>query len=473
MTPPLSPTPADPFALGHAEEGEPLDGEWWSNATPQRGRGDAARAESDAFRRDEPAPAARIFDFHLPSETSQAVHALHAHAEFLLDEMEMAGADQDALAQPSAPRPGDAPGLAPIGEELPASPSAQADGPADPSPGAYVRRRDIHSQVLPETELPTIHNRPAPRMSPPAARSQWEEGEWAEVEWEEFDLSAAPNRPAPQPILPVYEPVLSAKPINARPESGFSSLSRPGAGEQVQPISVTSDQAIALRTEIDLLMEEVNLLQQARREITGHALSLLEEAQRIVRTQPERLGRAEYNLRQVRGILERAYESRRRSVRNMVQIFLYLALVLGLCVAGIISLVRYPVMVDGYLQAVVENPLLRAHSLHLLWTVLAGATGGVIGAIFGVVSQQRTGVDFDRQYVVRYLVQPLMGGLLGLLTYFIVLSFFNNLAIDLTSQPQMRWIPVGIATVAGLWQQVVYSLLYRLFSLLSFRSRRR
>jgi hypothetical protein len=450
---------------------DPLDrGDWWVDDAPAR-----PQAGNVPSRGAGPGnPAAHIFDFHLPEETSQTVHALHAHAEFLLDEMEMAGADQDALAPEPTPEPTPSPGtsgpsdanFAPLPGEEPLPVPGQ-NGLTDPAPAAYVRRRGIHSQVLPETELPTIRNRPAPALKQ------------ADPEWEEFDLTGR-SAPSPaQPILPLYEPILSPKPINAQADPARSRPAQPTTPERARrkeqspPVSVTSDQAIALSAEIELVTEEVNQLQRERREITGHALSLLEEARRIVRNQPERLGRAEYNLRQVRGILERTHESRRRSVRNMVQIFFYLSLCLGLCVAGVIGLVRYPLWVDDYLQSVVENPLLRTHSLHLLWTLLGGATGGVIGAIFGVVGQQRSGVDFDRQYVVRYLIQPIMGILLALLTYFILLSIFNNLSIDLASQPQMRWIPVGIATVAGIWQQVVYSLLYRLVSLLSFRPRRR
>jgi cation transporter-like permease len=242
----------------------------------------------------------------------------------------------------------------------------------------------------------------------------------------------------------------------------------------VPVVSVTETKARELEDEIDQLYNQVNRLQQSRRELTGHALSVLRESRAILHTQPERYGRAEYNVRQVRIILDRARDGRRRSLRYGVLLLVYLALWLTVCASAITSLFLYGRDVQIILEAALGgDSRLAANTVSVLWAVLGGAAGGVLGAIASLATHLRQGQEFDRQYVLRYTIQPIMGVVLALFIYLLCSFFANALEADLTAGQVSSLLPAAIAFPAGLWQEMVYALLYRLSGVFRFGSRRR
>ncbi len=257
-------------------------------------------------------------------------------------------------------------------------------------------------------------------------------------------------------------------PISSSPNSTGRRLA-------VRPVVSVSEQKVReLEVEIDEIYAHVNRLQAKRREVTGHALSLLREARVILQTQPERYGRAEYNVRQVRMILERAREGRRRSLRYGVLLFAYLALWLTVCAGAMTSLYLYGVEIQIILTEVLgSGSRLAAHSMPLLWTLFAGGAGGALGAAASLVVQMRQGQEFDRQYALRYTIQPVMGVVLALATYFLCNLIFNAVAVDLTAEVVTSAIPAVLAFAAGLWQEMVYTLLYRLTGIFRLSSSRR
>jgi hypothetical protein len=398
-----------------------------------------------------------IFDFHLPAVTDQDVAALHHQAEYLLDEMEMGAADGAAFeheayvtgngsqhngaAEDSHPFPSvdvsaeDAIGL------------SRREGNSLPQDAAQPVKA-ARSQVLPESALPSIRRRPHPRRPQPA-------------------LPRSLNSPATGSagIASEASPVLSS-PMRRRvaPISTKIDSSSP---------SISATQVQELEEEIAALHDQVKRLQKGRRDLTGHALSLLREARAILHTQPERGGRAEYNVRQVRTLLERSSESRRRSARYGVLLLLYLSLWLMLCVGGLTALFLYGAALRDILVDV-SGPRsgLSIHTLPLILTLLAGGTGGVVGAIVSLVGQLRQGQEFDSQYVARYIIQPIMGVILALLIYLACLFLVNLLGLGFTDSSLIQVFPALIALPAGLWQELVYALLYRFTRFFRFGRRR-
>lgn len=380
-----------------------------------------------------------IFDFHLPNVSSREVADLHRRAEYLLDEMEMGAADRAALESDlDSARPRQKYSNGTGGEQKPTPAAPPIASPAE-NP----------SRILPETVLPTIRNRPQPAPQQPA---------------EPRRLRPLQPEPTEQPAPPAQESILAA-PVSRRPTPVQTQI-------DAAPISISAAETQKLGDEIEYLYAQVNRLQETRRDLTGHALSLLREARTILLNQPERMGRADYNVRQVRSLLQRAQESRRRSIRIGVLLLLYLALWLMICAASITAFFLYGSAIRLLLADGSANGTLSPHTLPLILTVLAGGTGGVIGAIFSLITHLRQGQEFDRQYGLRYTIQPVMGVVLALAIYALSNFLFNAAGMRLTGSVVTAAFPAMIALPAGLWQEVVYAMLYRFTGFFRFSRRR-
>jgi hypothetical protein len=394
-----------------------------------------------------------IFDFQLPNVSSQEVSDLHRRAEYLLDEMEMGAADRAALESgPDAARPRQTHnGSSEARRQPPSAPTPIEQEPAPTAP-AHGSSAENRTRVLPESVLPSIHNHPQPGAAP------------RQRAFETRPLGAL--RPEPtQPAAALPGDSVLDTPVSRRPETISTRI-------DATAVSISAVEAQKLNEEIEHLYAQVNQLQEGRRDLTGHALSLLREARTILNSQPERMGRADYNVRQVRSLLERAREGRRRSIRTGILLLFYLALWLMICVASITSLILYGetlrlIVVDG-----VQRGTLSAHTLPLLLTILAGASGGVIGATLSLISQLRQGQEFDRQYGLRYTIQPLMGVVLSIAIYFLSNFLFNVAGINMTDSVVTAAFPGVVALPAGLWQEMVYAMLYRFTGFFRFSRRR-
>lgn len=242
---------------------------------------------------------------------------------------------------------------------------------------------------------------------------------------------------------------------------------------EVAPESLSSD-AELIEEEIAGLYDAIERFRETRRENTGHALSLLREAREIIIGQPHRIERAQYNIQQARQIIERAKSGRSRSrgiaLRTFGLILLWLTALGGLGAA----LYLYPLEVDKVNLLISSSTGWNTfHYIALLWTVAAGGIGGCLGTVSFLFERMRVHEDFDRQYILRAVIQPLMGILLGLISYWLLVILFNSLNASIIGHPVTSYLPAAIALPVGLWQVYVYAAIFRVTRLLSFQRRRR
>jgi len=435
-------------------------------------------------------PTETIFDFHVAAIAPEHTHALQERAEYLLDEAAAGVAsfqavDEERLREQWAePRRTDR--IVSTNGDLAASASADSassqygeDHAAGPGAGARSASSfepllseisgllDVAPEqirVFPEAELPAIsHRDELPPTAPAPLFPQF-------VQEPPHSNFVDTNQPS-QFLRQSAEPA---------PEAATSFLSRPAPAlgkmppPATHPISLTAGQLRFLDDEIARLYEEVNRVLATRREITGHALSLLREAREIIYTEPHRLARAEYDLNQVRTILERAQQSRRESTRRGLKVLLYLALWLAGTAAAGIALYLYGADLSRIVAILLgSQSRMIAHLDSFLWVMVTGSAGAVVGTILAFLTHIRSDNDFDRQHVVRFAVQPVMGIVLGILLYLLFSFLFAFMRIDLTARAVTRALPVVLALPAGLWQEWIYASLYRILSFFTFRPRRR
>ena len=110
----------------------------------------------------------------------------------------------------------------------------------------------------------------------------------------------------------------------------------------------------------------------------------------------------------------------------------------------------------------------------ILNTMMWGAIGGVVGALYSLwwhISEQQ---DFDRHYLMWYLVQPMLGLVLGGIVFLLMAGGFLLLQVNLQdpdASTAARLLPYLTAVLAGFRQNFVYEQFNRLISLFGPPSR--
>ena len=236
----------------------------------------------------------------------------------------------------------------------------------------------------------------------------------------------------------------------------------------------TPTDAQLIEEEIISLYEAIDRVRETRRENTGHALSLLREAREIISAEPQRIERAHYNIEQAKQIINRARFSRNRSRGIAVRTFGLLILWLGALGGLAAVLYLYPLIVNDSIEILSANTGWNtSHYYPILWTVATGGIGGCLGAISFLVERLRVQEEFDRQYILRSTIQPLMGVVLGLISYGLLATLINILGAPITAHPATSYLPAALALPIGIWQVYVYAVIFRVTRLLTFQRRRR
>ncbi|MCX7707180.1 MAG: hypothetical protein N2204_04145, partial [Anaerolineae bacterium] len=185
----------------------------------------------------------------------------------------------------------------------------------------------------------------------------------------------------------------------------------------------------AFHQQIDALYKQVATEFSSPPAMAERALTLLREARQLMIDSPEEYVNAEYRMMQVQAMLDRVKESRKQSTYYGPRILAYEAVWLLFLLLGLIfatPLTRWITTVSG-----VSGPALLNIN-PILNTMFWGGIGGVVGALYALwwhISEQQ---NFDRNYMMWYLVQPLMGLVLGGITFLILTGGFLILQVDLS-----------------------------------------
>jgi len=228
----------------------------------------------------------------------------------------------------------------------------------------------------------------------------------------------------------------------------------------------------AFHQQIDVLYKQVATEFSSPPASAERALTLLREARQLMLDSPEEYVNAEYRMMQVQAMLDRVKESRKQSGFYGPRILAYEAGWLLLLLAGLIfagPLTRWITAISGTGGPALLNinPVLN--------TMFWGGIGGVVGALYALWWHISEKQNFDRHYMMWYLVQPLMGLVLGGITFLLLTSGFLILQVDLSDDKAStgaRLLPYLTAVLAGFRQNFVYEQLERLISLFTPATRK-
>ena len=306
-----------------------------------------------------------------------------------------------------------------------------------------------------------------------------------ELDWElqrllGEELSAM--EPAPTSVTPVAEHVSVHQPEDALSRQWSDRSSSMGAtvvsateSESVPEPAITSwdiekepkiaAMAESLSVEVDALYQQMIRDVGARNEPSEEVANLLQLAREALLQSPVDVAQAEKLTMQAQGLLKRREDSRRWGS-------IYGALILGyeflffLAFAAVLAfdqpLAAWVGSFTGAASAVSMRDILP------FWdTMIWGGIGGVLGALYSLYWHVTEKQDFDRQFNMWYVVQPVMGGMLGAFIYLIVLS--GMLAMNTGTTTASIWFPSAIACLSGFRQKFIFELLDKLMEVIGLR----
>ncbi len=340
-------------------------------------------------------------------------------------------------------------------------PEAPKESPA-PEPEATKTTAEEAHEEKPES--------PPPVQPEPAHLKEAEETPETEAETAEAEPPASTSVVPPKLHVGGPEAVaaLAGPPGPGPDELGTAAVETKVQTEEAKKrvlASLTEEQKKALGARIDDLYRQVTKVLSGKQDIAELGMGELREARKILLEEPEKYVDAEYKVYWVDGLIKRAENSRKTSSMYGVRLFLY-ELAFLIVYGGLFLILM---LAPGYLQWIVNSFFGTTASGSAvvqysdLWaTFLWGGIGGVVGAWYHLwwhVSQLQ---DFDPQYTMWYLVQPLMGFILGALVYLTLEAGLLAMSVPTSASGPVHALPLLLAGMAGFRQNFVYGLIDRL-----------
>jgi len=233
--------------------------------------------------------------------------------------------------------------------------------------------------------------------------------------------------------------------------------------------NVAPEQRQALWNEIMELYEIVpNLL--CTDENLSDALRLLQEAQDILLEKPRQFDAAKYKVGQVSGIVNRRLNTSRWANTYGWAAFVYEMLWIGVLVLAVFF---SPVAVQ-FIVSTSEGALtIDPSALSVLWNTMAwGGLGGVLGAFYSLYWHAAKKKDFDKQYMMWYTVQPVIGLLVGGLIHLLFGAGFLTAVskASTTTGVVLSALPYAVACIAAFRQRFILEIIDQVIQLVTPKS---
>ncbi|GAB4424584.1 MAG: hypothetical protein Kow0031_03660 [Anaerolineae bacterium] len=276
--------------------------------------------------------------------------------------------------------------------------------------------------------------------------------------------AAEDHGPAESPDSPVFSTVTTEEVVIAEqeilPEDALSHMGDDGLLLEKRPEVAPDDtltatsrtpvdkkQRVALDEQIEALYRRVTVELSDNPADVSYALDKLRQAQDIVLGDVQRSDEALYWIFVVNQMLVRRQNLRRWSYTWGMFLFFY-------------AIVWLVVLLAGFF---VQFQNLATGSSTIWFAALAGGIGGVVTILYDLSWHVSIRNDFDRQYVMKYLVYPIMGFVLGAVVYlitgagFIAINTFAGSPANTLSAGVLS-VQVVLGFVAGFQQQIVYDM---------------
>jgi hypothetical protein len=351
---------------------------------------------------------------------------------------------------PATPPPAFQPGVAPMGT-YPAAPAMPAGTYAAPYPAAPPMPQAMPAAGYAQPYPPVAPQAPAPSpiqigKAPDAvvgALSAF--GQTIPVTRDSFK---------PQDELPSDDTELVVKEITLAEKD--DEITR-----QVMQY-VGTERRDKLFNEIETLYGLVSAKLNGNKKDVNFALDTLRQAHNLILESPREYDEAFYRVAVVKTILNRKTDLSSWSYSWGLFVLLYGILWLAACLSG-----SYYIIVNA---AQLLDPIMSL-PFQSLFCAFAGGIGGCVAVLWTLYYRVSVKQDFDRQYLMFYLVKPILGFVLGLVMFFLLISASS---IGASGDLQLGFdTATGVALaafvgfIAGFRQDNVYDWIYVIIKTIS------
>ncbi len=219
----------------------------------------------------------------------------------------------------------------------------------------------------------------------------------------------------------------------------------------------------ALDREIERLYDVVATELSDNNDDVSFALKALSEAQDIVLEDIRQYDIALYRVAMVKTMLVRRRNLKRWSYSWGSFVFVYAIVWLAFFIIAIV----FTGDINKTIQSLASQSGGLAAASSAWYSALAGGIGGIIGILYSLYWRVAVKQNFDRQYIMYYLVQPIMGFMLGAVTHLIITAGFLTFnASGATSQITVI-LQMVIGFIAGFRQRLVYEMIDKIVQKIS------
>lgn len=392
--------------------------------------------------------------------------------------------------------------------DVPPLPNADASGGGTPTSPPAIPTLDIPEPAPPAAAPPSDVQTPSPVVAPPDLPS-------AESEVTAPVSPAPVSPPTEAPTMP--EPAVSppangasapggtsATPAPAKPPAEPRKVGAPGAvvsgpvttvpgtpAERTVPeeekilqrpkeaLTEAEAEEILKRVrqrDLEKLDKEIDkLYDRAVEVLSGEdeaniAFEALRKARQMLLLEPEQVAEVEYLVNQIRAMLTRVEHAQTWGAHygpRLMGYFLgWLAVLAIFALATIVPNTGFAAWVAYLLRA---EPAAAALGVILISTLAWGGIGGATSGLWSLHYHVSVRRDFDKNELLWYLEQPILGMVLGGIVYLIMAAGFLVVQVDLATPEATlgaKLLPATLAVVAGFRQNLVLELIDRIVNLL-------
>lgn len=347
----------------------------------------------------------------------------------------------------------------------PIAPAPTAPGEATPTPPTAP-----HPTQPPSTEAPPM---PEPPASLPAV---------APTNGSTSPAGTAPAKPPAEPRkvgppgVTVGGPVVTALGTPAAP--GVSEEERI-LGRPKETISEAEAEEILKRVrqrDLEKLDREIDRLYERSVEVLSGedeanvAFEALRKARHMLLLEPEQIAEVEYLVNQIRAMLTRVEHAQSWGAHYGPRLLGYfLGWLVALGIFAVVTIVPNTGFSNWVALLLRTEPAAAALAVILISTLAWGGIGGATGGLWSLHYHVSVRRDFDKNEMLWYLEQPILGMVLGGIVYLIMAAGFLVVQVDLATPEATlgaKLLPATLAVVAGFRQNLVLDLIDRIVNLL-------
>lgn len=342
----------------------------------------------------------------------------------------------------------------PLGEGPQAAPP-EPPTPSEPSPITRPKPE------TPPESAPQPTPTPAYTPSPPPVRIGGQLTEVIMAPGELDDDTVRPPSPFERPTPPIEVPEL---PPESLPEEDRARILA----------QLDQERLDELHKRIDQLYREVPRKISNRPDLTAQILGMLRQARTILVEHPYDFIEAEYKIQQAYAIYNRIENSEKWGDKYGWRVFWYEVITFFLLLFSFLGLLAFGNDFSAFLARLfgadqASEGILTAVGF---WsTFVWGGIGGVVGALYTLWTHVSERQDFERQHVMWYIAQPIMGLILGGVTFLVIntglLSLQGGQTAAMALRESVQLFPSLIAFIAGFRPQFIFGLLVKIIKLIN------